>query len=112
MPEWCADDAHRQVGIGAVGADLLGAENRAERGEGRGVRHLAAGGHAGGRRDHVLLGDAEVEEAVGMARLELDGPVGAGEIGGQHDDAGIAIGEIGELLAEHEGRQARGRRAP
>ena len=28
-----------------------------------------------------------------------------GEIGGEHDDARVAIGEVGELLAEHEGRQ-------
>ena len=33
-----ADDPDRQVGIGAVGPDLLGGEDARERGEGRGVR--------------------------------------------------------------------------
>ena len=106
-----ADDADRHARIGAIGADLLGAEQRAEGGEGRGEGDHAAGGHAGGGRDHVLLGDAEVEEALRMARLEFHRAVGGGEVGGQHDDARVAVGEVGELLAEHEGRHRRGGRA-
>src|SRR3546814_8541587 len=60
---------------------------------------------------HVLLGDAQIEEPVGMARPEIVGPVGVGEIGGQHRDARVVVGEVGQLLAQDEGRQRRVRRA-
>ncbi len=97
------DDAHRQAGIGAVGADLLAAEQRRERGERRRVGDEARRGHAGRDADHVLLGDAEVEEAVRMPGGEVVGAVGLGEIGGQHGDAVVMVSEIGQFLTQHEG---------
>ena len=48
----------------------------------------AAHGHAGGRGDLVLLGDADVEEAVGEAGLEGEQPGGPGHGRGQGDDRG------------------------
>jgi hypothetical protein len=101
-----ADEADWHGRIGAIGLELLGTENGAEGGEGRGKGNVAARRHAGGDRDHVLLGDAEIEEPVGMALFEVVGAVGIGEIGGQHHDARVAVGDIGKLLAENEGGQS------
>ena len=101
-----ADHAHRHLRIGAVGADLFGAEYRGEAGEGGDIGHHPAGGHAGGGGDHVLLGDPEVEEAVGMRGLEVVGAVGGGQVGGGDDDAGIGLRHLGQLLAQHEGGHA------
>ena len=47
-------------------------------------------GKAAGRRHHVLFGDAELQEALGMALAEMMHAGAAGDVGVEHDDvAGI-----------------------
>jgi len=104
-------DAHRHARIGAVGADLLRAEDRAEGRECRHIGNEPGRGHAGGGRDHVLFRNAEIEEPIGMTRLEVVRAVGGGEVGRGDDDPRVGIGQIGKFLAEHEGRHGSGRRA-
>ena len=62
-----------------------------------------AHGHAGGGRDGVLLGDADVEEAVGEPRLEGKKAGGAGHGGGDGHDAGVALGNGQQCLGERLG---------
>ena len=83
-----ADDAHRQVvEHRAVADELVGAQGR-ERGDGVDERHVAGLGQARRHADHVLLGDADVDEAVGMAlRERLDGH--EAEVAGQQQHARI-----------------------
>ncbi len=102
------NNTHRQVRVGAVGADLLAPEQRSERRERGGERDHAAGGHAGGDGDHVLLGDAHVDESIGMTIGEVGHPVHLGQIGGEHGDARIVIGQVGPATAEDERRDGTG----
>ena len=60
------DEPHGLRGIGDIHADLLAAKQAEERGEGGDERRQPAGGHAGRDRHHVLLGDAELDVAVGI----------------------------------------------
>ena len=85
-------------------ADLLGAQQGAERREGCCVDHLAARREASSDRDHVLLRDTEVEEAIGMPCGEVDRSIRLGEVGGDDHDARVVVGEIREFLAEDERR--------
>ena len=61
---------------------------RQERGVDGDDRAQAAHGHARGRGDRVLLGDADVEEAVGEALLERQQAGGAGHGGGDGHELG------------------------
>ena len=90
-----ADDAHRQVvQHRAVADELVRAQGR-ERGDGVDERHVAGLGQARRHADHVLLGDADVDEAVGVALGErLDGH--EAEVAGQEQHARIGVGELGE----------------
>ena len=79
-----AVQAHVEVGL---------VEGAAE--EGRVDGHhgpQAAHGHAGGRGHLVLLGDADVEEAVGEAGLEGQQPGRAGHGGGEGHDPRVLFG--------------------
>ena len=49
---------------------------------------------AGRGGDHVLLGDAALEEAVGMGVLEAADAAVGGEVGVEHDELGLALGEL------------------
>ena len=81
-------------------ADLVVGATRGEHGERAGERDLARDGETGGTSDHVLLGDADVEEALGVLLGELDGRRGLGEVGVDGDDVDALIGEFDERLAE------------
>ena len=90
-----AHDAHREiVEHRAVADELVRAQGR-ECGDRVDERHVARLGEARGHADHVLLGDADVDEAVGMAlreRLDRHEP----EIPGQEQHTRIAVRELGE----------------
>ena len=56
--------------------------------------------HAGRRRDGVLLGDADVEEAVREAVLERQQPGRPGHRRGDRDDAIVGLGLLDDRLGE------------
>ena len=56
--------------------------------------------HAGGEYHRVLLGDADVEKALGMARAEEIEARTVGHGCGDGDDAFVLCGEIGEGVGE------------
>ena len=59
---------------------------QAEHGEGRDDGQQADRGQAAGRRHHVLLGDAELQEAFGMALAEMMHAGAARDIGVEHHE--------------------------
>ena len=59
---------------------------QAEDGEGRDDRDKTDRGQAAGRRHHVLFGDAELQQALGMALAEMMHAGAAGDVGVEHDD--------------------------
>ncbi len=71
-----------------------------ERAEGDGVGHEAGQGEAGGHADHVLLGHAAVEVAVGVGLPELGEAHAAAQVGGHGHEALVALGQGGEGGAE------------
>ena len=66
-------------------------------------RTQAAHRHAGGRRHRVLLGDADVEAAVGEPVLERQQPGRARHRGGDRDDARVGLGFLDDRLGERLG---------
>ena len=101
-------EAHRQLLDGdvvhhlVVGALQEGGIDGAE-------RLHAVGGHAGGEGHRVLLGDADVEAALGMRLGEQIEPGAARHGGGDRDDLGVAVGLLDQRLGEHLGVGGRGR---
>ncbi len=80
-------DLHVQVGIAHGVADLVVGAAGAEHGEAAGEGDVSRGGQAGGHINHVLLGDAAVEQPIGVAGLgQLLGGGGAGQVGVDGDD--------------------------
>jgi hypothetical protein len=73
---------------------------KAEHGKGGDHRHQADGRHAARRRHHVLLGDAELDEAVRVAFAEVMHAGAAGNIGVQHHQLGKLVGQCRQRLAE------------
>ena len=63
-------------------------------------RTQAAHRHAGGAGDGVLLGDADVEEAVGEAVLEREQAGRAGHGRGDGDDPLVGLGLLDDRLGE------------
>ena len=64
-------------------------------------RQERPGGHAGGENNRVLLGDADVEEAVGEAPGEIGQPGAHGHGRGDGDDSVVALRQAFHGLAEH-----------
>ena len=92
-------ERHRQAVHGDVVDDLVpGAveERRVDRHD----RAHAAHRHAGGRRDGVLLGDADIEEAVGEALLERQQTGRSGHRRRDGDDTVVGLGELDDGLGE------------
>ena len=93
-------EAHRQALDRHVVHDLVVAalqEGRIDRRE----RLHAVGGQAGGEGHRVLLGDADVEGAVGEALAEQV-EAGAGRHGrGDGDDLVVLLGLLDQLAGEH-----------
>ena len=56
--------------------------------------------HAARRRHHVLLGDAELDQALGMALAEMMHAGAAGDVGVQHHQLGKFVGQRRQRLAE------------
>ena len=82
---------HRQAVQAHVVVDLVPGPVEEGRVDGH-HRPQATHGHAGGRGDRVLLGDADVEEAVGIAVAERSSPVGPGHGRGDGDHLGPRLG--------------------
>ena len=90
-----ADDPHRQLVQDRAVADELVRAERRERRDRVDERDEARLGEAGRDADHVLLGDADVEEAVREPlgeRLEH----GEAEVAGEQDDPLVLLGELDE----------------
>ncbi len=99
-------EPNRQGGVGAVGADLLAAQEREIGGEGRREGHQPGAGDAGGGGDHVLLGDPELQEALGEAAGEADQPVGVLQVRGAGDHGMARLGQLDQRVGQ--GGEARG----
>ncbi len=93
-------ELHVEVAVAHGVADLVVGAAGGEHGEGSRERHLARGGEAGGNVDHVRLGDADVEEALGVGVLQLRGGGGLGEVGLDRDDVDAFVREFDERLAQ------------
>ena len=82
-------DVHDELVVGALQERRVDGDDRAH----------AADGEAGGEADRVLLGDADVVEAVGK-RLGEGVEAGArGHRGGDRDDALVALGRRDQRVA-------------
>ena len=91
-----AQQAHRQVRVGAVGADMFTAEQPQKRGKGGDIGDHAGGGETGGHAHHVLFGNPDIEKTVGVALGKLDGAVAKAQIGSENADARVLIGQFGQ----------------
>ena len=100
---------HGQVVEADVEVDLVEGPGE-ERGVDGDDRAQAAHGHAGGGGDRVLLGDADVDEAVGEALLEREQAGGAGHGGGDGDQLGAGLALLDDGLGEGAGVARRARR--
>ena len=91
---------HRIAVVGDVHLDLLetpaGQERRRAADEGQETAIGEACGHA----DHILLGDPDIDEAVGERFLELGQIAGADAVVADSDDARIGAGELDERFGE------------
>ena len=81
-----------------------------EGGVNRAKRLETLGGHAGGKKHRVFLGDADVEIPVGMLGLKPIQPSAIGHGPGDGHDPGILIRHLGEMVGKHftEGGLAQG----
>ena len=94
----------------AVEADVVGDlvdGPREERGVHGDDGAQAAHGHAGGRGDGVLLGDADVDEPAGEALAEREQAGGVGHGRGDGDELGPGLGLLDHRLGERGGVGAR-----
>ena len=94
---------HVQVAVAHRVADLVVGAARAEHGEGTREGDVARERQPGGHIDHVLLGDAAVEQALrvfGRGGGEGGRGGGAGEVGIDGHDGHAGIGQFGERRAE------------
>ena len=82
---------HRHV----VNDHVVGALH--ERGINRQERLQPLGGEAAGEERGVLLGDADIEVAVGMFRLEKTEARAAGHRAGDGDDFSVPLGEFANV---------------
>jgi hypothetical protein len=98
-----ADHAHLEVRVADVVADVLAAHQREEEAVVGDERREAGGGEAGGDADHVALGDAGVEVALGVLPAEVVDLGRPAEVGGQDDD--VVAPPVGELDQDVAGRQ-------
>ena len=114
--EWCvgaefaigdarrlADELHVGVGIGDVDLDLFERAGGEEAGRGADEGNLAAIGEPRADADHVLLGDADIDHALGKALLEAGELRRADAVVDDGDDALVALGDVlqrrGECVA-------------
>ena len=96
-PGMGTDHAHVQAGIADVVADVLDTHQREKERVVADDRHVTGRGEPRCGTDHVALGDAEVEIAVGMLAAEADHLRRSPEIGGADDDVVAFV----DQLAQH-----------
>jgi hypothetical protein len=110
--DWCVapSSPHRDPGVGRADldvearvadgvADLVVAPPGAEHGEAGREGDPAREGEPRGHADHVLLGDAHVDQAVGIGLPEVGGLGRARQVGVDGDDVEALPYELGERLA-------------
>ena len=102
-------DRQTSVGAGDLDVELLVAHGKTELldrlardklGKRAGKWDLAADCKAGGRADHVLLGDADGEKAAGVLLLEPDRARGILEVAGERHDVGMGLAQLEQSFAE------------
>ena len=86
-------DVHQHLVEGAVEEGRVEGDDRVQ----------PAHGEAGGRGDGVLLGDADVEGAVGEPRLEVVQADRVHHRGGDRHDVGTPLAEVDDLVGEDVG---------
>ena len=91
---------HVRARLGDGHAQLIEAVARREDGEGTAERDLAARCQARRHADHVRLGNADGEEALGEFAAELDGGRREAEVGVDADDVEPLAAETGQRRAE------------
>ena len=94
-----AADLHVELGVGNGVADLLIGPACTEHGKGGAEGDQPHGGQACTDVHHVALGNAAVEEAVGIGGLEIFGHGSAGQVGVQDDDLVIGSAQLYKSLA-------------
>src|SRR5262249_2556732 len=93
------DDLHVEVWLCDVHADLVVRVLREDR-EGAGEDREAHRRQTGGAREHVLLGDAELEPAVRKLVLEATRRGRCAEVGVDHDDVEAFVLEANQRGAK------------
>ena len=94
-----AADLHVELGIGDGVADLFIGPSCAEHSKRRAEGNQPHGRQACGDVHHVRLGNAAVEEALGIGGLEMLGHGGAGQVGVQHHHLLIGGAQLYQSLA-------------
>ena len=94
-----AHHRHVEVGVGDGVADLLKGTAGGKDGKAVGKGLLAGGCQTGGHGHHIALGDAHVEEPVGVGLGKALGHGGAGEVGVQNHQVGVLSAQLYERVA-------------
>ena len=105
-------DHHTLIRVGDVVAHLLHAARSDEWRVGAYVGAQAGRRHPGRNPDGVLFGDADLDEALAIALDVGTDPEQVLSVGGDHDGAGLARGELEQRLAEREPGLVSGAGAP
>src|SRR5208282_2736470 len=99
-----AGNFHVEIGVANGGADLIPGAAGSEDAVGAGDGDEAFAGQAGGHAHHVLLGDADAENAAVTLRvlaLKIGNPDGAGNVRMQGYHAGIFPGALQASAEAH-----------
>ena len=92
-PQLCRAHVHQHLVEGPVEEGGVDGDDRVQ----------AAHGQAGGAGGGVLLGDADVERALGEPRLEVVEPDRVHHRGGDRDDVLAALADVDDLVGEDVG---------
>ena len=95
-----ADDGHRQVLVAEIVAHHLERPIERERRDRVGERLAALEREAGADADHALLGDADIDEALGILLAEFRHAAGRRDVGDDDVDVGIGGRRLVERLGE------------
>ena len=90
----------RKTVVGRVDLDLLQGAPCQEWRRSANERNETADGEAGGHPDHVLLGDADIDQALGEQLLELHKVARTDAVVADRDDARVRLRELDERLGE------------
>ena len=95
----CAAELDIQVRIAYLVTGRQQTQRGEENGEGVYKGYLADGGHTRSGCDHVLLGDAHVEEALGMRLAEKRTLGRAGKVGIENNYIFVSVAQLGQNRA-------------